>query len=712
MVKDTINIEDPIYYQNRELSWLDFNARVVEEADDPVNPLLEQLKFLAIGSSNLDEFYKIRVAGLQDQLKMGVVEPDTKKQWSAKKQLQEITRKNKENVLRQYTLLEKKKEQLSDAGIFFKTVKELNESDTNKARDLFEKEIMPAVTPYGIDAYRPFPHLSDGVLHLFVKLEKSGNPFVAIVPVPERLARVHPIYNNHYTYLIMIEDLLYSFLSELFKGYHVTYSFTFRITRNADLEIQEEGAEDLLSAIEDYLEKRKNGMAVRLEIDQRETSVDVKDDVEFIKKALSIKQRDIYRIEGPIDLTFLNEVISLLDKDEFSETFKPFIPFYPDVYKNNSIYELARLKDLFFHHPFDSFEPIISFVRQAVDDPRTVSIKQTLYRVSKDSPLIETLKCAAEKGIQVTVLVELKARFDEANNVHWAKELEESGAHILYGVKGLKTHSKATLIVKKEADGFRRYVHLGTGNYNEQTAKLYTDMGLITSNNEITQDVSDFFNYLSGYSDHPEYHYLHVSPFDIRDAFIENIEKEIELHKSYGNGHVIAKMNSLTDKKMLLKLYEASQSGVKIELIVRGICCLISGIPGVSENITVRSVIGRFLEHSRVYYFHHNGEENLYLSSADMMTRNMIKRVEIAFPVLNDSLKAHILSVLKLYLYDNTKAWILTSDGTYSKTFSSEKAIHAQNELLTLNSTTSPSSSKQKTKRSWSDFFRYVFRSR
>lgn len=712
MGKDSINIEDPIYYQNRELSWLDFNARVVEEADDPDNPILEQLRYLAIGSSNLDEFYKVRVAGLQDQLKNNVIEPDTKKNWPAKKQLQEINKKNRLNVVRQYTLFEQKKIQLSEAGIFFKTVKDLNETDRNKAKDLFEKEVMPAITPYGIDAYRPFHQLTDGVLHIFVKLEKSGEPFIVIVPVPERLARVHPIYNKEQTYLLLIEDLLYSFLSELFSGYHISYTFTFRITRNADLEIQEEDAGDLLSVIEDYLEKRKNGMAVRLEVDQRGTSVDIQEDVDYIKKALSIKRYDVYTVDGPIDLTFLNEVISLLENDSLNGTYPPFKPFLPDIYSKQPIDELARVKDLFFHHPYDSFEPIIQFVKEASEDPRTVSIKQTLYRVSKDSPLIRALKHAAKKGIQVTVLLELKARFDEANNVHWAKELEEAGVHILYGMKGLKTHSKATLIVKKEKDGFRRYVHLGTGNYNEQTARIYTDMGLITSNKEMTQDVFNFFNYLSGYSDQPDYHYLHVSPFDIRDAFIENIEKEIHLHNRYGNGRIIAKMNSLTDKKMLVKLYEASQAGVKIDLIVRGICCLIPGIPGVSENITVRSVIGRFLEHSRVYYFYHNGEENLYLSSADMMTRNMIKRVEIAFPILDTTLKAHILSILHLYLYDNTKAWILNSDGSYTKTFTDVKPIHAQNELLAINRAVTHTPLKEKAKQSWSGLFKNLFTKR
>lgn len=684
MTKKQINLSDPIYYQNRELSWLDFNSRVIEEANDSINPLIEQLKFLAIGSSNLDEFYKVRVAGLQDQLKMGVDEPDTKKQWSPKKQLQEITKKNKLIVARQYELFEKKKAELASRGFLFRSVSELGEENKAKAHSLFLKDIEPAITPYGIDAYRPFPHLADGVVHLFVRLEKSGDPFVAIIPVPQRIARIHPLYTSEATFLLLIEDLILANLSDIFKGYQVSYSFTFRITRNADLEIQEEGADDLLSVIEDYLDKRKNGMAVRLEIQQTQSLHSIEEDIEYIKKALSIKQRDIYNLPGPIDLTFLFETKAILEKKLSKELFDSFDPYYPSIYGKESIYSLARQRDLFFHHPYDSFEPVIQFIREAVEDERTVSIKQTLYRVSEDSPLVEALKTAAKQGIQVTVLLELKARFDEANNVHWARELEEAGAHILYGVKELKTHSKASLVIKREQDGFRRYVHLGTGNYNEQTARLYTDMGLITSNPEITQDVFSFFNYLSGYTSQPHYHYLHVSPFDIRDAFIENIEKEIQLHKKYGNGHIIAKMNSLTDKKMLMKLYKASQAGVKIELIVRGICCLIPGIPEVSENITVRSIIGRFLEHSRVYYFYHNGDEHIYLSSADMMTRNMIKRVEIAFPILNQQQKAHILSILKLYLYDNTKAWVLNNRGKYNKLHSSDNPVHAQQELMNL----------------------------
>lgn len=684
MVDNITTLGDPKYYQNRELSWLDFNSRVIEEAIDPTNPLLEQLTFLSIGSSNLDEFYKVRVAGLQDQSKMGVNEVDTKKQWTPEKQLKEITKKNRLNVERQYTLFDLKKKELEKHRVYFKSIEDWTKEEKAEAKRLFEEEIEPALTPYGIDAYRPFPHLSDGVLHLFVRLERTGTPFIAIIPISTRLKRMYPISSEGQTLLLFIEDIIYAFLNDLFKGYTITYSFTFRVTRNADLEIQEEGAEDLLEVIKDYLEKRKNGRAVRLEIDERLADIPVEEDIEYLKKELMVKKRDVYRINGPLDLTCLDEVTDLLESKGF-EGYPSFTPYYPAQLENQSIYSLIEKQDVFLHHPFESFEPVISFVKEAAEDKRTVSIKQTLYRVSKDSPLIEALKYAANNGIQVTVLVELKARFDEANNVHWAKELEEAGAHILYGVKGLKTHSKATLVIKKEQSGFKRYVHLGTGNYNEETAKQYTDMGLVSSNEELAQDVSDFFNYLSGYSTQPNYTHLHVSPFDIRDRFIDNIEKEIQLHQSFGNGHIIAKMNSLTDKKMILKLYEASQAGVKIELIVRGICCLIPGIEGISDNISVRSVIGRFLEHSRIYYFYHNGEEELYLSSADMMTRNMIKRVEIAFPILNDELEKHILSILKLYLYDNTKAWELNAQGVYHKlTPQGNKPVSAQQTLMDL----------------------------
>lgn len=683
MQKQSIDLHNPDYYQNRELSWLDFNERVLAEAEDPTNPLLEKLRFLSIGSSNLDEFFKVRVAGLQDQLKLGFLEPDSKKQWGPEKQLIEISKKNRDIVAYQYDLLDRTLAELDEEKIVFKRTKELDEEELERAADIFTKHIKPAITPFGVDAYRPFPHLNDGVIHLFVRLKKSGSPFIAILPVPPLIQRFHVLEKENETVILFTEDILFKFLNELFIGYTVDYSFTFRITRNADLELQEEGAEDLLSVIEDYLEKRRTGMAVRLELDSRTTSPTFKEDLAYLMNELDLLERDVYHIEGPLDLTVFSKIISKLQSYLPNEVFKRFTPEYPSVLKNHDIFETADKQDFFLHHPFDSFQPVIDLVRKAVDDPNTIAIKQTLYRVSNESPFIDALKKAAKKDIQVTVLVELKARFDEANNVHWAKELEEAGAHIIYGMKNLKTHSKATLIVKKDHNGFKQYAHLGTGNYNEQTAKLYTDMGLITTNEKITKDVSDFFNYLSGYSEQPDYDYLHVSPFEMRDNFIESIEQEINLHKKYGNGHIIAKMNSLTDKKMIIKLYEASRAGVKVDLIIRGICCLVPGIPEVSEHISVHSIVGRFLEHSRVYYFYSNGQEELYLASADMMTRNMTKRVELAFPIMDEKWKRYVINILKLYLYDNTKAWVLGSDKKYTKrTPDDSKPIGSQRQLM------------------------------
>lgn len=668
MNQEDINLKDPKYFQNRELSWLDFNERVIAEAEDDVNPLLEQLRFLSIGSSNLDEFVRVRVAGLIDQDKLGVKDRDSKKKWTPRKQLEEIAKRNAKNVDYQYNLYHQKVKELEDIGVNISSTDELNSSNDQAVVKYFEENIQPGVTPFGIDAYRPFPHLNDGLIHIFVRLERDGEDFIAVVPVPPLLDRIQSLPVNGEDKVFFTEDIIDYNLDNLFKGFDVKSSFFFRITRNADLELQEEGAEDLLSVIEDYIERRKNGMAVRLEIDTREADEQIATDVAFLMQELDVLERDVYSIDGPLDLTFLMELVDKLEEDHPDLVFTPFKPAFPPVLVRQSVFDVADRQDIFLHHPYDSFKPIIEMVTDAVDDPNTIAIKMTLYRVSKNSPLVAALKKAARNNIQVTVLVELKARFDEANNVHWAKELEEAGAHILYGMKELKTHSKATLVVKKDNDGgFRRYAHLGTGNYNEKTAKQYTDMGIITSDPALTEDVANFFNYLSGYSEQPVYNHLHVSPFEIRDTFIDKIEREIQSHKDHGNGHIIAKMNSLTDKVIILKLFEASRAGVKIELIVRGICCLIPGVPGVSENISVRSMVGRLLEHSRIYYFYQNGEEKLYLSSADMMTRNMIRRVELAFPVMDQNWARHIIDLLHGYLKDNTKAWELEADGDYYK---------------------------------------------
>lgn len=702
MSEEQVNLSNPDYYQNREVSWLDFNERVILEAEDETNPLLEQITFLAIGSSNLDEFMQVRVAGLQDQVKFGLNPRDNKKQWTAEEQLAAIAEKNEGIVQTQYQLYHQKMQELEKLNVKQAKIFDQPEKAKRELRQMFEESIEPAITPYGIDAYRPFPHLSNGVIHLFIRLEKAGDPYIAIIPIPQLLDRIYLLEEAGERYMVFIEDIVRLYLADLFIGYDVQYTFAFRISRNADLELQEEGADDLLSVIENYLELRRNGMAVRLEVDTRHVPAEFTNDVAYLVKELDLAERDVYAIDGPLDLTFLNDLVDLLEDEYPEETFRPFKPTYPAILQDKNIFEVADQQDIFLHHPFDSFKPVIQLVEEAADDPNTVAIKQTLYRVSSTSPLIAALKRAAKRGVQVTALVELKARFDEENNVHWAKELEEAGVHILYGMKELKTHSKATLIVKSDGEGFKRYVHLGTGNYNEKTARGYTDMGLITTHEEITQDVADFFNYLSGYSERPDYTHIYVSPFDIRDSFIDLIDEEIESHRQHGNGHIVAKMNSLTDKKMILKLFEASRQGVQVDLIIRGICCLVPGIPGVSENITVRSVVGRFLEHTRIYYFHGNGQEKLYLSSADLMTRNLSKRVEIAFPILDGEIRAEIIDVLKLYLADNTKAWQLEGYDGYKKLRpkEGEEALSAQMKLME-NAILEYQESKQVEEKNW-----------
>lgn len=681
---ESINLENPAYYQNRELSWLSFNRRVLAEAEDPSNPLLEQLNFLSIGTSNLDEFFMVRVAGLQDQLKLHVNERDTKTQLSPDEQLEAISVKNRENLDYQYGLLKQKKQELAEHGIFFKRMKELNDNELEHVKEIFNNQYFPALSPYGIDAYRPFPRLNNLLLHVLVRLKKHNEVFNAIVPIPGLIDRVSLLENGDEKVVLFAEDIISHFIDRLFTGYEVTQTLVFRITRNADFEIQEAGAEDLLSVIEDYLVKRKNGRAVRLEVDTRDMDPSMEEELMYLVNELDILERDVYRLDGPLDLTVLSKVTSLLKPSHPDWVYPPFKPVTPPEFQGATVYEQIDKQDIFLHHPYDSFQPVLDFILEAVDDPNTIAIKQTLYRVSSDSPIIEALSRAAEKGTQVTALVELKARFDEESNVHWAKQLEEAGCQVLYGMRGLKTHSKATLVVKKESGRIKRYAHLSTGNYNDQTAKLYTDMGLLTADDSIVQDVTEFFNYLSGYSEQPDYQLLHVSPYEIRDTFFDAIEEEIQLHKEHGNGHIIAKMNSLTDKKIILKLFDASRVGVKVELIIRGICCLIPGIPGVSENITVHSVVGRFLEHSRVYYFHHNGRQTLYLSSADMMTRNMVKRVEIAFPIEDNDIKQEVLDILQLFLTDNTKAWELQSDGHYQKASpkQNEQPLSAQQALM------------------------------
>lgn len=669
----------PQYYNNRELSWLDFNYRVLQEAEDKNNPLLEQLKFISIFSSNLDEFFMVRVAGLQDQVKMGYDKPENKAQLTPKEQLEQIKIKNKKYVDLQYARYNELVELLKQHRVEVTKPESLPESLLPQLEREFKTGILPTLTPLGIDAYHPFPKLNNKSLNIFVDIDTDDAINSAIVQIPSLIPRFYTLNQGQTQYVVMLEDIITYYINELFTGYEVLNTFTFRITRNADLTIHEDGAEDLLIEIERFLKERKRGIAVRLEIDGRQATYE---DVVWIINQLEVHDNDVYFVDGPLDLTLLFDLVDHLSNSLKHLTYNKYLPQPPQSLGNEDIFDLSLKRDIFFHHPYESFEPIVDFIRDAANDPNTIAIKQTLYRVSKDSPIINSLKTAAENGKQVTVLVELKARFDEENNVHWARMLEDAGCHVIYGMTYLKTHSKISLVVKRNNNKLTSFVHLGTGNYNDKTAKLYTDMGIITTNQEIAEDAINFFNYLSGYTLKPEYNKLIVAPYDIRDVFLARIDKEIKSHRENGNGKIMMKMNSLTDKDIILKLFEASRAGVKVKLIIRGICCLKPGIPDVSDNIEVVSIVGRFLEHSRIYYFHNNGDEKIYLSSADAMTRNMIKRVEILFPVEDKNIAKRLLDYMNLQLSDNQKGRYQDEQGYYHYIHNNLSPLNSQAYLM------------------------------
>ncbi|WP_155592096.1 RNA degradosome polyphosphate kinase [Lysinibacillus cavernae] len=658
------------YYNNRELSWLAFNERVLEEAEDMNNPLLERLKFLAIFSSNLDEFFMVRVAGLQDQVRAGFHKPENKSGLTPKEQLAKIAERTQALVRRQtevyrhliYDLLPQHNVHIAD-------MKDLNSAQKAFINEMFAETIFPVLTPVAVDAYRPFPTLLGKTLNLLVLIEQDETDLesrekVAIVQVPSVLDRYIKVPSEEgKTVVVLLEDVIVAHIEKLFYGYSVKSAQAFRLTRNADLTIHEEGARDLLVEIEKELKKRKWGVGSRLEVRVGEMNEEV---LQYLLDEFEIEETDVFHIDGPLDLTFMFSFVKGISVGREHLEYESFIPQPPlDLQSDENIFEKALQQDIFFHHPYESFAPIVDFISEAAVNPNVLAIKQTLYRVSGNSPIIQALKLAAENGKQVTVLVELKARFDEENNVHWAKQLEQAGCLVIYGMNNLKTHSKITLVVSRRNGKIERFVHLGTGNYNDATAKIYTDMGIITTDKEFGIDATNFFNYLSGYTEKPTFNHLVVAPFDIRDEFIRLMDEEIACHKKYGNGFIRAKMNSLTDKDLMMKLYEASIAGVKVELIIRGICCIRPGIPGISENITVTSIVGRFLEHSRIYWFHHNGENKVYLSSADMMTRNMIKRVEILFPVYASEAKTRIIDIMNAQLMDTAKARIQDSNGKY-----------------------------------------------
>lgn len=647
---------------NRELSWLEFNQRVLEEAEEKETPLLERLKFLGIVSSNFDEFFMVRVAALWDQVDAGFEKKDPAG-LSPKKQLYYISEKAHKIVQRQYECYnEELLSELKNENLFFLSREDLTEKQTSFVQEYYKKNVFPVLTPMVVDQSRPFPLILNKSLNIALMLDKEDKSVFATVQVPSVLNRTIEIPSEDGRCFMLLEEIIKMNLETLFIGHNVLSMGCFRITRNADLSLDEEGAEDLLETIEQSLQRRKWGAVIRLEFEKgMDASL-----INILLEELEVFEEELYEIEGPLDLTYLLKLTSLENVEHLK--YDPIQPHIPSAFKEEKdIFKVMAHKDILLHHPYASFDPVVELVKQAAKDPKVLAIKQTLYRVSGKSPLVEALAEAALNGKQVSVLVELKARFDEQNNIHWAKRLEKAGCHVIYGLVGLKTHCKLLLVVRKEETGIKRYVHLSTGNYNDVTAKIYTDLGLFTVNPHFGEDASLLFNTLSGYSELTKMHKLYVAPINLRNKFLKLIEHEIKNAKEGKQAKIIAKMNSLVDEQIIRALYNASKVGVKIDLIIRGICCLKPGIPGISDNISVRSIIGRFLEHSRIFYFYHGGDEKIFLSSADWMTRNLDRRVETLFPIDEEEIKKQIKEILDISLKDNVKARILKADGEYER---------------------------------------------
>ncbi|MCI9429372.1 MAG: RNA degradosome polyphosphate kinase [Lachnospiraceae bacterium] len=659
---------NPKYYTNRELSWILFNTRVLNEARDKSIPLFERLKFLSITASNLDEFFMIRVASLKDMVSVHYDKPDIAGM-TPQEQLEALDKATHDLVNMQYStytrsllpLLEKNGLHVIQAH------EDLTKAEGDYVDRYFKDSVYPVLTPMAVDSSRPFPLIRNKSLNIGALVKKKGENKemeFATVQVPSVLPRIVelPSGNDGKRKVILLEEIIEKNIEKLFLNYDIVCVHPFRIMRNADLTIEEDEAADLLKEIEKQLKKRQWGQAIRLEV---EADIDKKL-LKFIEKELKIKEEDIYRIAGPLDLTFLMKMYGM---EGFDHLKKPgYIPQpVPEMEGEGSIFEKIQKGDILLYHPYQTFNPVVEFIKQAAKDPQVLAIKQTLYRVSGNSPIIAALAQAAENGKQVSVLVELKARFDEENNIVWAKMLEKAGCHVIYGLVGLKTHSKITLVVRREEDGIARYVHLGTGNYNDATAKLYTDTGLLTCSESIGEDATAVFNMLSGYSEPLSWNKLSLAPLWLKDKFLSLIQRETEYARRGRKAKMIAKVNSLCDRDIIAALYEASSAGVKIHLIVRGICCLRVGIPGVSENIKVRSIVGNFLEHSRIFYFENDGEPEIYMGSADWMPRNLERRVEILFPVEKEELKQRVIHILDLQLKDTVKANVLTKDNVYEK---------------------------------------------
>lgn len=679
-----MDLLDSHNYLNRECTWIKFNERVLRESMVPSNPLLEQLNFIAISASNLDEFFMIRVAGVKHLIESGVDHHDIAGM-TPEEQFSAIESMVHEQVQQQYTYLATIREKLANEGLFFVAPSDLNRNQMDWLDSYFEREIYPVVTPMAVDSSHPFPFLSSQSLNLVVLLRRrEGSDHTvktAILPVPSSvLDRIIAVPGCRGTKkFIFLEDILSLYAERFFLGCEIIETTPFRVTRDADLDIDDD-AEDLLAEVVKSLKKRKKGAAVRLEI----SSSASRTTMNLLKKELLLEERDVYVIPGPIDCKVFFSFTGIKGYDRLR--YKPAFPQpsgelagidAPDIFS-----AIAK-REIMVHHPYETFETIEHFIEAAAKDPNVLAIKQTLYRVSSKSPIIAALAQAAENGKQVTVLMEVKARFDEENNIHMAAKLEKAGAHVIYGIMGLKAHSKITLVVRREEEGIRRYVHLATGNYNGKTARIYTDVGILTSNTLMGVDASAFFNLLSGYSDPPHWNKLAVAPLNLRERIYEEINQEIGWAKKGKKTLIIAKMNSLLDKKVIAKLYEASQAGIPIRLIVRGICVLRPGVPGLSEHIEVHSIVGRYLEHSRLFYFYNNGKEDVFLSSADWMPRNLNERVELMVPIEYEPHKERVKGILNLYFKDNVKAYAMNSDGSYRYLAEerTEEPINAQ-ELL------------------------------
>jgi len=674
------------HFLNREIALLEFQRRVLAQAEDPAVPLLERLRFLCIVSSNLDEFFEIRVSGVKEQIKMNLpgAEPDGK---SPREVFQAISRIAHELVACQYRLLnETILPELEREGIKFLRRSEFTEAQGAWVRDYFFREMMPVLTPIGLDPAHPFPRVFNKSLNFAVELEGRDafgrDARVAIVQAPRILPRIiklpPELSGGQPTTFVFLTSILHEHAKELFAGMNVLGCYQFRATRNSELFVDEEDIKSLRSALQGELPQRHFGDAVRLE---------VADDcppqtAEFLLQQFNLGPEDFYQVTGPVNLVRLMQVPSEVDREDL--LYPPFRPGFPAALaKRVDMMEAIRAGDILLHHPYQSFAPMVRFLQEAAEDPNVVAIKQTVYRTGTDSVLMESLIEAARKGKEVTAVVELKARFDEEANINWAARLEEVGAHVVYGVVGHKTHAKMVMVVRREEGKLRRYVHLGTGNYHPRTARAYTDFGLFTCDEQICADVNQVFNQLTSLGKAGKLAYLWQSPFTMHQRVIEAIRRESQLAREGKQGRIIAKMNALLEPDTIEALYDASQAGVKIDLIVRGVCALRPGIEGLSENIKVRSIVGRFLEHHRVFYFRADGEESVYLSSADWMDRNFFRRIELAFPVLDKKLKARVIREgLQASLADNVQAWEMEPDGTYARKQPGKARHSAQEELL------------------------------